>query len=487
MSLGLSPLACGGTALTSGEDPDAQGGAASQAGSGMGGAPGSTAGASHGGGSFGAGASSTGGTPAGGAPGRYCESPALDPASQLTVCKDGSAHRTQSVICNPTLVDAAAGAGGEAGEAAIPSICTSDDQCSSVPLGYCELGSFAGDPSPRVCKSGCITDNDCAAGSACECQGTRMGQCRPSDCRADADCGAGSGCFRIDDGCVVSSYRCTGPADECLTNADCGGHFCFFDSLKGHRACLSGVCGRPFLIRETARLADVAERRDWLELDTRPDLSGLSALERTELATHWVRLGQMEHASIAAFARFSLQLLSLGAPAELVEGCNQALADETAHTRLCFALASHYGGVPVGPGKLEVRDCFEDSGLGAVMQLVISEGCIGETVAALEAMEQALTTSDPVVRNVLLRIAKDEQRHAELAYRFMRWALTQASDELRARIECQAEARIAEFEVGAEGVRFIAARDVVRPLLAALLAGDSTVERAASASSKNAD
>ncbi|MEO6598422.1 MAG: hypothetical protein ABIQ16_01020, partial [Polyangiaceae bacterium] len=320
VSLGLSPMACGGTARSSGEDPN-----------------------SHGGdfGDVGAGASSTGGNPAGGAVGSYCESPALDPASQLTVCKNGSAHRTQGVTCNPALVDTAggaSGAGGEAGEAATPSTCTSDDQCLALPLGYCELGSFAGDPAPHVCKSGCITDNDCATGSACECQGTRMGQCRPSDCRSDAECGPSSGCYRVDSVCGVNSYRCTQAADECLTNADCAGGRCRFDSLKDHRACYFGVCGRPFLIQEAARLADVAERRDWLELETLPDLSGLSALDRAELAAHWARLGQMEHASIAAFARFSLQLLSLGAPAELVEACNRALVDETAHTRLCFAL-----------------------------------------------------------------------------------------------------------------------------------------------------
>jgi hypothetical protein len=212
----------------------------------------------------------------------------------------------------------------------------------------------------------------------------------------------------------------------------------------------------------------VNTRRDWLAADVRPDLLGLTALERADLAAHWARLGQMEHASIAAFARFNLQLLSLGAPADLVEACNRALVDETRHTRLCFALASQYGGMPIGPGPLDVENCFENNDLASVMKLVLSEGCIGETVAALDAMEQAATASDSVVHGVLSGIARDEQRHAELAYRFMRWALAQSSAQLRCEMAREAEARIASFERTVEGVQFVAAREVVRPLLAAL-------------------
>jgi hypothetical protein len=47
----------------------------------------------------------------------------------------------------------------------------------------------------------------------------------------------------------------------------------------------------------------------------------------------------MEHASVAAFARFTLDLLALGAPADLVQSAQQALGDEIAHAELCFGLA----------------------------------------------------------------------------------------------------------------------------------------------------
>ncbi len=54
----------------------------------------------------------------------------------------------------------------------------------------------------------------------------------------------------------------------------------------------------------------------------------------------------------------------------------------------------------------------------------IREGCVGETVAALEAAELAEHVADPVLRSALTRIAADEQRHAELAFRFVEWALS---------------------------------------------------------------
>jgi hypothetical protein len=143
---------------------------------------------------------------------------------------------------------------------------------------------------------------------------------------------------------------------------------------------------------------------------------------RARLAEHWTAIGLMEHASIAAFARFSLQLLALGAPADLVEQSNQALADELQHTELAFALASAYGGGAVGPGPLAIDGSLEEQSLEAIVRLVVVEGCIGETVAALEAREAAAHAMDPVVRAALERIADDEAGHAALAWRTLRWA-----------------------------------------------------------------
>jgi hypothetical protein len=58
----------------------------------------------------------------------------------------------------------------------------------------------------------------------------------------------------------------------------------------------------------------------------------------------------------------------------------------------------------------------------AVLDAVI-EGCIGETASAIEAAETLEHVTDPALRGILAGIVADERRHAELAFRFVRWAL----------------------------------------------------------------
>ncbi|HTL92218.1 MAG TPA: ferritin-like domain-containing protein [Steroidobacteraceae bacterium] len=180
------------------------------------------------------------------------------------------------------------------------------------------------------------------------------------------------------------------------------------------------------MVHNEARVAPVTRSAAWRGSERlKPCVEHLTDSERASLAAHWTKLGQLEHASIAAFARFQLQLLALGAPPDLVEGCTRALADETAHTKLCFELASAYAGRAVGPGPLDIEGSLTPTSLGDVVDLVIAEGCFGETGAALEALEAADGASDPVIVAAYAQIAADEQRHAELAFRFVRWAIQQ--------------------------------------------------------------
>jgi hypothetical protein len=231
--------------------------------------------------------------------------------------------------------------------------------------------------------------------------------------------------------------------------------------VLAHRACNNAVCGRPFLVEAQARVAPIVESGAWLtQRDWTPRTDHLSRAERAALAEHWMKMGQMEHASIAAFARFSLQLLSLGAPPELVEACTRALADETAHTKLCFQLASAYAGHAVGPGRLDVNQSLAASSLDEIVDLVLAEGCFGETGAALEALESADSASDPVIKAAYEQIARDEQRHAELAFQFVRWALERDQASVKARIV----AALTQYDAPTPAVR-----SVVAPCLEALL------------------
>jgi hypothetical protein len=197
--------------------------------------------------------------------------------------------------------------------------------------------------------------------------------------------------------------------------------------LEGYAECCDG---RPFIVGDEIRTAPAVRRADWMGYE-RPTLAGLGAAERAALAAAWQADGAMEHASIASFARFVLHLLALGAPPSLVIAAQQAMADEVEHARRCFALAGAYAGEPVGPGPLAIEGALAGPiSLREAAVAAVVEGCIGETLAAHQALAAAEVEKDPVVRRVLEGIAEDEARHAELAWRFVAWALGQGGAEV---------------------------------------------------------
>ena len=189
--------------------------------------------------------------------------------------------------------------------------------------------------------------------------------------------------------------------------------------------------GRPFLVDGSARQAPLCGGEGWLDTDLALRTDHLSRGERVRLTEAWTQVALLEHASIAAFARFTLQLLALGAPADLVEAANAAVAEETAHARMAFAVASGFAGQPLGPGRLAIEGSLEATSLRDTVIATIREGCIGETVSAVQAAEALDYVTDPALRQVLTRIAGDETRHAQLAWRFVQWALDRGDAELR--------------------------------------------------------
>ena len=102
--------------------------------------------------------------------------------------------------------------------------CKSDADCTAQPHGYCGFSSgFIG--SYWSCAYGCLTDQDCGAGSVCEC-GDPVGTCYAATCTTDADCGpgklcaAGSGDFSAAGSCALR-FVCQTAADMCQRRTDC--------------------------------------------------------------------------------------------------------------------------------------------------------------------------------------------------------------------------------------------------------------------------
>lgn len=259
-------------------------------------------------------------------------------------------------------------------------------------------------------------------------------------------------------------------------------------------ACEGACCGRPFVVDGVARVADVVVRRDWQASDrgAQPSLRvEFDAESRRKLAEAWLADAQMEHASIASFNQFSLDLLRLGAPPELVRDSQLAALDEIEHARHAFTVASRLSGVDSGPGQLAVNG-FAARSLADAVTAAVVEGCIGETLAAAVVAEQARLCTDAELASELGRIAEDELRHAELAWRFVAWAVKQwgARTSVQAAFEAAlARAVEAPTELGLaaallHGVGRVTPQEwrravdhtlaaVIRPAAATLLASDT--------------
>ena len=147
-----------------------------------------------------------------------------------------------------------------------------------------------------------------------------------------------------------------------------------------------------------------------------------------EIGQVWLEQAEGEHASVASFARHTLQLMSIGAPSELLVASQKASLDEIKHAKMCYGLASSFLGSDFGPGSLDVNESLERMSVKEIIRSVIQEGCIGETLAAIEARAKTNNAKDTAVKAVLSKISTDETRHAQLAWDTIKWIIDRYPD-----------------------------------------------------------
>jgi hypothetical protein len=364
-------------------------------------------------------------------------------ASGFERCDDGSVHRV-SVEDAPVTVDADRCRGDE-----VELSCVEDADCTGSSNGACvtQFPAWA-EYDSCSCVYACGSDIDCDAGEICLptdiVEGdTAWSTCVAAACTTDADCGSGEcGVESWYDGCgYVTGAVCRDPdLDTCRSDADCSGYEDDCGTSWGATApyaCHGEDCaiGRPLLVESAPRTAPLVARDDWVA-EAPPHIDAPQAVRR-RLAARWAAIAALEHASVASFARFTLQLMALGAPADLLADTQRAAADEVEHARLAYALAAAAGGAPVGPGPLDLSGAAPAFDPAGVMRGLVDEACVGETLGAAEAAEAARRCHDPAVRAVLTRIADDETRHAALAWRSLSWLLDahpHLREEARARL-----------------------------------------------------
>lgn len=220
--------------------------------------------------------------------------------------------------------------------------------------------------------------------------------------------------------------------------------------------------GRP-LRAEDGRVVCAAPvaRGDWAaDVALAPGtVHALDADVRARLTAYWLDQAASEHASVASFNRFALQLLALGAPASLVTAAVEAALDEVRHAELCYGLASRYAEQRVGPGKLPLPSEAIAVDPVTVALETLREGCLGESLASELAREASEYVRDPAIAVSLTRIAEDEARHAELAWRAVAWLVGAHGEAVRAAVEAFASELVVDCDddatapaAGGEGV-----------------------------------
>jgi len=161
------------------------------------------------------------------------------------------------------------------------------------------------------------------------------------------------------------------------------------------------------------------------------DASELSAEQRATITKEWTSNGLAEHASVASFSRFSLQLMAIAAPSQLLMEAHKAAIDEVNHAKLAFRLAGTFGGKPVGPGPFPVKTIEIDANKANVLSSVISEGCVAETLSAIRAAQQLDLVTHEQVKSAIATISDDESRHAALAWKTARWLISSGDESIR--------------------------------------------------------
>lgn len=359
--------------------------------------------------------------------------------------RDGTVHRATRVRCDATI-DQRACSGTER-----TFQCRTDADCKEGPRGKCvssfgQIGAYCG------CEYACESDAECGASEACVCKGTgalreQHSVCAKALCSVDADCpGNTCGLSAYFNGCWEQvTLACRTKEDTCRSDADCRsdenrGAACVVPEPEGETvrwecAGISCAIGRPLVVDGQPRAAQGAARDDW-RAPAELDVASLSPEVRELAAAHYAAVAALEHASIASFGRFSLQLLALGAPAALVGEAHRAALDEMEHARLAYGVASRLAGRAIGPGPLlEAATAPLGAGVAEVVEALVEEGCVGEALGAAEGREIAQRAGDPALAATFARIAADEERHAALSWRALSWMLATFGEPARSAAE----------------------------------------------------
>jgi hypothetical protein len=149
------------------------------------------------------------------------------------------------------------------------------------------------------------------------------------------------------------------------------------------------------------------------------------------VGTWFAAMAHAEAASVVSFVRLAATLAAHDAPAELVARSRAAARDEVRHARVMARHARARGVAPTRPRHA----AFVLRGIEALACENAIEGCVHETWAAVLTLAHSGGCHDASLRAELDAIARDEVRHAELAWAIDEWVRTRLHADAIARVD----------------------------------------------------
>lgn len=200
-----------------------------------------------------------------------------------------------------------------------------------------------------------------------------------------------------------------------------------------------------------------------------------------EVASAFAELAREEASAVAAFQRLAAELAQAGAPPGLVARAVNAARDEVAHAAL-FARLAGDGDSPRPPPAVRTRRApWRSFALCRLAWESLTDGAFAEGTSALLAARGAKTARHVAARYVWRRIARDEARHARLAWDVLRFCLEEGGASVAFAVRAGAytlSRRLPDFAAHSDGA---AAWGLQTAPVVAGLAADvqaTTVERA---------
>ena len=192
--------------------------------------------------------------------------------------------------------------------------------------------------------------------------------------------------------------------------------------------------GRQFIVKDRSRKTfsqtcnlDGPEFAGSWKMGQLPSISPNNSYNQ-EIGRRWLEQAELSHAALASFARNTLYLMSLGSTSGLLVTSQESGVDKIKHAKLFYGFASAFLDTDLAPGPLDVEGCLDETDLRFITRSLIMDGCIEETIGAIEVRLRANYAEDPAIKAALTQVASEEMNHAQFAWDTLEWILDKFPD-----------------------------------------------------------